>query len=304
MTDIYGFLLARSLRSETCTNQNRTEGPVSSQVDLGCRGGSAVELGLPKSRGPAPATDGTGLSEMTTSVTARTIAIGDIHGCLLALDALLAAIDPQLEDVIVTLGDYVDRGWDSRGVLERLIILADQCNLVPILGNHDDMLLRARYSAHLSAFISMGGIATLASYGASSPPDLNMIPDDHFAFLETCLDYFETETHIFLHATYLPHLPMSQQPGLALRWESLRDCVPGPHHSGKTVIVGHTSQRSGEILDLGHIKCIDTRCYGGGWLTALDVHTGQVWQADRDGRLRKRTMTARARNQVQSLDQV
>lgn len=226
---------------------------------------------------------------MTTSAAARTIAIGDIHGCLLALDAILGAIDPQPEDLIVTLGDYVDRGPDSRGVLERLITLASQCNLVPIMGNHDDVLLQTRNSPHFTAFLSMGGQSTLASYGASSPLDLSTIPDEHFKFLETCVDYFETETHIFLHATYLPHLSMSQQPGLALRWESLRDCIPGPHHSGKTVIVGHTSQKSGEILDLGHIKCIDTRCYGGGWLTALDVHAGRVWQADRDGRLRKRT---------------
>ncbi len=64
---------------------------------------------------------------MTTSTAARTIAIGDIHGCLLALNAILGAIDPQPDDVIVTLGDYVDRGPDSRGVLERLIALAGQC---------------------------------------------------------------------------------------------------------------------------------------------------------------------------------
>jgi serine/threonine protein phosphatase 1 len=225
---------------------------------------------------------------MTSSAAARTIAIGDIHGCLKALDAILGSIDPQPDDMIVTLGDYVDRGPDSRGVVDRLIALADQCSLVPILGNHDDVLLQARYQGHLSSFLSMGGLSTLASYGASSPPDLTLIPDEHYAFLETCVDFFETETHIFLHATYLPHLPMSQQPGLALRWESLRDCIPDPHHSGKTVIVGHTSQKSGEILDLGHIKCIDTRCYGGGWLTALDVHAGWLWQADQDGRLRER----------------
>ncbi len=241
---------------------------------------------------------------MTTSAPARTIAIGDIHGCLLALDAILRAIDPRHEDIIVTLGDYVDRGPDSRGVLERLIALASQCSLVQILGNHDDVLLQARHSAHFRAFLSMGGLTTLTSYGASSPQDLTMIPEEHIAFLETCVDYFETETHIFLHATYLPHLPMTEQPHLALRWESLRDCIPDPHHSGKTVIVGHTSQKSGEILDLGHIKCIDTRCYGGGWLTALDVHGGQVWQADRAGRLRKGTSTASAGSQADSLDQV
>jgi serine/threonine protein phosphatase 1 len=63
--------------------------------------------------------------------------------------------------------------------------------------------------------------------------------------------------------------------------------TPGPHESGKTVIVGHTSQKNGEILDLGHVKCIDTFCCGGGWLTALDVHTHEVWQADREGKMRR-----------------
>jgi serine/threonine protein phosphatase 1 len=52
-------------------------------------------------------------------------------------------------------------------------------------------------------------------------------------------------------------------------------------------VVGHTSQESGEVLDLGFVKCIDTGCWAGGWLTALDVDTGQVWQADNEGRLRR-----------------
>ena len=64
----------------------------------------------------------------------RTIAIGDIHGCSAALDALLEAIRPRREDCIVTLGDYINRGPDSRGVIERLIKLKDRCRLVPLLG--------------------------------------------------------------------------------------------------------------------------------------------------------------------------
>jgi serine/threonine protein phosphatase 1 len=72
-----------------------------------------------------------------------------------------------------------------------------------------------------------------------------------------------------------------------IRWESITDITPGPHDSGKIVIVGHTSQKNGEILDLGHVKCIDTCCYGGGWLTALDVHTDEVWQADLQGNMRR-----------------
>ena len=62
----------------------------------------------------------------------RTIAIGDIHGCSAALDALLYAIQPRREDCIVTLGDYINRGPDSRGVIERLIELKDRCRLVPL----------------------------------------------------------------------------------------------------------------------------------------------------------------------------
>jgi serine/threonine protein phosphatase 1 len=224
---------------------------------------------------------------MTTHPEPRTIAIGDIHGCALALNAVLEAICPRPTDLVVTLGDYVDRGPDSRGVLDRVIQLGRECTLVPILGNHDEMLLQARRGLHPTTWLGVGGLATLSSYGAGTDLDPAIIPDEHIEFLESCVGFYETETHIFLHASYLPHLPMSEQPSLALYWESLRDAIPDPHNSGKTVIAGHTSQRSGEILDLGHLICIDTCCYGGGWLTALEVRSGQVWQADRHGRMRR-----------------
>lgn len=69
----------------------------------------------------------------------RLLAIGDIHGCCRALDALLAAIKPRPEDQIIPLGDYVDRGPASRQVLDRLIHLAERCAVIPILGNHDQI---------------------------------------------------------------------------------------------------------------------------------------------------------------------
>jgi serine/threonine protein phosphatase 1 len=215
----------------------------------------------------------------------RTIAIGDIHGCSAALDALLEAIRPRLDDTIVALGDYINRGPDSKGVIERLIKLSHQCRLVPLLGNHDHMLLAARSGLHTMNWIRMGGLATLQSYGTVF--ELNLIPDDHIKFLKSCLDYYETDTHIFVHANYEPHLPMTEQTAPTLRWKPLRNSIPEPHASGKTVIVGHTSQKSGEILDLGHVKCIDTCCYGRGWLTALDVHAEEVWQAGIEGNMRR-----------------
>lgn len=217
----------------------------------------------------------------------RTIAIGDIHGCSVALDALLNRIKPQPNDTIITLGDYIDRGPDSKGVLDRLIDLARHCRLVPILGNHDQMLLDVRSGTYpIYWFFDIGGTTTLDSYGPGR--DLSLIPEKHYEFLRGCVDYHETETHIFTHANYFPDIPMAEQDGSTLRWESLRDMTPGPHESGKTVILGHTSQKTGEILDLDHLKCIDTFCYGGGWLTALEVRTREVWQVNRDGNPRRR----------------
>jgi serine/threonine protein phosphatase 1 len=217
----------------------------------------------------------------------RIIAIGDIHGCSAALDALIQAIGPRPEDTIVTLGDYINRGPDSRGVLDRLIDLGRRCRLVPLLGNHDQMLLDVRAGRYpIYWLLDIGGIATLDSYGPGR--DLGLIPEAHYEFLGRCLDYFETATHIFVHANYFPDIPMSEQHVGMLRWESLREMTPGPHESGKIVIAGHTSQKTGEILDLGHLVCIDTYCHGGGWLTALEVGTGQVWQTNQRGELRQR----------------
>ena len=216
----------------------------------------------------------------------RTIAIGDIHGCSVAFSALIAAIDPKPDDTIITLGDYVDRGLDSKGVLDQLIALANRCHLVPILGNHDEMMLDASYSESGFAFwTACGGISALDSYGDTG--SLDQIPDSHFLFLLNCVDFFETDTHFFVHASYesnTPFTPFERMDRLALRWQNTAEKVPEPHFSGKIAIVGHTPQA--EILDLGHLICIDTNCCNGGWLTALDVGNGEKWQVDEKGNLR------------------
>ena len=73
----------------------------------------------------------------------RTIAIGDIHGCSAALAALVRAIDPTPADLLVFLGDYIDRGPDSRGVVEQVIALGKRCAVVPLLGSHEETVLAA-----------------------------------------------------------------------------------------------------------------------------------------------------------------
>jgi serine/threonine protein phosphatase 1 len=229
----------------------------------------------------------------------RTIAIGDIHGCLAALDALIEAIAPGPEDTLVTLGDYIDRGPHSRGVLDRLIALSRQCRLIPLLGNHEELLLDAlRDITTLRRWLTLGGTDTLRSYGwVSGGPRRTLadcIPKPHREFLAGCRPYYETRSHLYVHAGFEPDLPLNQQPGLALRWRVTDADTAAPHCSGKVAIVGHTPQVTGEVLDLGFLICIDTNCARGGWLTALETDTRRIWQANRGGRLRTNGAVLRA----------
>ena len=205
----------------------------------------------------------------------RVIAIGDIHGCSVALQSLLEILGPTESDTIVTLGDYVNRGPDSRGVLDQLIDLQRCCRLIPLLGNHDDLLLHNRTSR-----------THLAGMPCIDPDNgLELFDERHFDFLESCDTFFEIDTHFFVHANYDPSLPLDQQDRYMLLWLHL-ESMPRRHRSNKIAIVGHTSQRDGAILDRKHLICIDTFCHGGGWLTAMDVRSGDVWQVDRDGKPR------------------
>jgi len=212
----------------------------------------------------------------------RTIAIGDIHGYAAPLRALLAAIEPRPADTIVAMGDYVDRGPDSRGTLDTLIELGRRCRLAPLLGNHDQLLLQVCEGRDevFADWLAFGGNTTLASYCGR----LENVPAEHLDFLRGCLRYFETPRHFFVHANYLEDKPLAEQPDEVLLWESLRSRQPGPHCSGKTAFVGHTAQKgSVEVLDLGYLVCIDTWVYGEGRLTAVDVESRRQWRGARNG---------------------
>lgn len=229
----------------------------------------------------------------------RLLAIGDIHGCLRSLTALLDAVSPQPDDQIITLGDYVDRGPDSRGVLDTLIALHDAGRLIALRGNHDVMMLEAR-RGRTRNWLACGGKQALASYGFTDEEiqtlkgdtwlyDLDelmaRIPARHWRFLEDdCKPWHETEKHIFVHANLYPDLPLDEQPDYMLYWEKLIE--PCPHVSGKIVVCGHTRQKNGIPLDLGASICIDTSVYDGGWLTCLDVLSGRIWQANELGATR------------------
>ncbi|MBD1922332.1 serine/threonine protein phosphatase [Microcoleus sp. FACHB-831] len=217
----------------------------------------------------------------------RILAIGDIHGCTTAFDTLLAAVNLQPSDRLITLGDYIDRGPDSKGVIERLITLHDTGQLVALRGNHEQMILNVRSRGEEFTWLyGCGRDATLASYSVCGDRGkLADVPDNHWDFLENrCLKWYETDQHFFVHANADPNLPLAIQPDHMLFWDSFENSER--HFSGKTMVCGHTSQKSGLPVNIGHAICIDTWAYGKGWLTCLDVTSGRVWQANQAGEQR------------------
>ncbi|MFO0938296.1 MAG: metallophosphoesterase family protein [Gemmataceae bacterium] len=188
---------------------------------------------------------------------ARILAIGDIHGCLVQFDALVDKIAPTQNDHLILLGDYVDRGPDSAGVISRILKLSKTVRVTCLKGNHEQMMLEAFDSQDkLSDWIRNGGDATLRSY-AGLNSSLRDIPSEHWNFLENQLvDYLESESHIFVHANAYSDLDMCEQPDYMLRWERCDNI--SPHISDKVIVCGHTPQRSGRPLNKGFAICIDT----------------------------------------------
>ena len=211
----------------------------------------------------------------------RLIAVGDIHGHAKALGALVELLGINAEDTLVTLGDYVDRGPDTKEVLDLLIALKRRCQLIPLMGNHEEMMLGAREArSDFNFWVKFGGDAAMDSYGPGRTT--NLIPREHWEFLRSLPSCHEADGHFFAHANYAANQPWNQQSSQVLLWLDLAD-LPGRHYSGKVAVVGHTPQKGGKILDLGYVKCIDTGCGHGGLLTALDVHSGQIWQVTESG---------------------
>lgn len=205
----------------------------------------------------------------------RLLAVGDIHGCLTALELLLERVQPTGDDLLIILGDVVSRGPDTRACLELFMELQETVPLVCLMGNHEEYMLDARDSdIACGSWMYFGGEETLLSYDPEyQRADIENVPDTHWEFIEGFLDYYETDHEIFVHGMVDPDLPLDQQDVEELRWRKFIDVRP--HCSGKQVICGHTSQKSGLPVNLGHSICIDTNAARGGWLTCLDVN-GEV----------------------------
>lgn len=212
---------------------------------------------------------------------ARTFAIGDIHGCDVALETLLAEIAPTSEDRVVILGDVVDRGPNTRRAIDLLLSLQGRCELILLLGNHEEMMLEAFRSRDVFRnWLAVGGREALDSYEM----ELRNVPAEHREFLATGVNYFTTPTEIFVHANLEPGIPVERQGILWLRWQHLTG-MEFPHESGRRVICGHTQQKSGRPFVRNGWVCLDTGAYRGNPLTCLHVETNQCLQATQSGQL-------------------
>ena len=184
------------------------------------------------------------------------------------------------------LGDYIDRGPDSKKVLQFLRKQSSKCNLIKLLGNHEDMLYQILTDemaalCNTEDWLSWGGLQTLQSFDVRRP---NELPKWVLEFLKECLPYYETADCIFAHAGFKPDKPMEEQEHDVLIWDKVFSTFDYPKHvSGKKGFIGHTAQKNGKLLVKDAFTCIDTCCYCGNWLTAINVDTGELIQANPDG---------------------
>lgn len=226
----------------------------------------------------------------------RAYAIGDVHGHLDLLDGLLRQIEEDhrlrggsATPVLVFLGDLIDRGPDSRGVVER--VRAGPLRgfqTVALAGNHEEVLLRLLdgEGGLFRQWLGFGGAECLRSYGAQElaggdlpePEALARlraaIPPDHQAFLRDLGDTFSFGDYLFVHAGIRPGLPLHQQSPTDLRW--IRQPFLGDRRDhGRMIVHGHTISRG--VDEQPNRIGIDTGAYHFGTLTALAVEGGERW---------------------------
>jgi len=215
-------------------------------------------------------------------------AIGDIHGSHTALKTLLDKLTSKgKEHTYIFLGDYVNKGSDSKEVIDYLIRFKENHHCVFLKGNHDILMLNARKGkSEFKDWVQQGGDKTLKSYQAELKNWEKEIPKNHWQFLEDTLPYFKWKDNIFVHAGLDVDKSLKKQSDQVLFWN--KNIKPARYKKNKRVFCGHTLQKSGKIKNFKHTILLDTFAWGGGWLTAMNVESGKYYQTNNKGDLRKR----------------
>lgn len=211
--------------------------------------------------------------------------ISDIHGGSQTFKALISRICPKHDDRVYLLGDYIDRGADSCGVLELIIRMQEAgCDIRPVRGNHDDMLLRNVTGQHddYSAYWMKGwGPETLKSFGIATVGEL---PIRYLNFLEN-LPYVRLEhDFVFVHAALDMRKddPITESDTTGMMWEKIGDI--DPHRlGGRKLVTGHRIRTMPSImasLATNHIE-LDNGAYSDldssiGSLLALNLDTMEL----------------------------
>jgi len=212
----------------------------------------------------------------------KIFAIGDIHGCLWSLEKLLNILPVNWsKDLVVFLGDYIDRGPDPKGVIEKVLELKElyRDKIISLKGNHEWMFERFLKGIDIDIFLYNGGETTLKSYYKNGKLE---IPEDHLNFLKELKLYYETQDYIFVHAGLRPGKKLEEQNEKDLLW--IRESFYFSEYKfPKTVIFGHTPFYTPLILDdrIG----IDTGCVYGGKLTAIELPSKKIYQIDCGGEI-------------------
>ena len=217
----------------------------------------------------------------------RIFAIGDIHGTLAELETLLGFLETERalsqDDLVVFVGDYVDRGPDTSAVISTLIAFRKRFPAAVFLqGNHEDMLLDflGFSGSQGGVYLLNGGGSTLRSYGlpmSMAPREVvNELPNDHVAFLLGLDSYVRVGGYAFVHAGLNPLRPFEGQDGKDLFW--IRDeFIANIHPFGLAVIFGHTPYQN-VLFHLPYKIGIDTGLVYKNMLTCLSITERELLQ--------------------------
>lgn len=201
----------------------------------------------------------------------RIFIIGDVHGCLDMLKALIKKIDwrPQ-RDRLIFLGDYIDRGPESKGVVSLILELQKvspgvQC----LMGNHENAFLEFLNGGDINLFLMNGGTPTLHNYGIRSINEGEFaIPPDHLHFFQRLIPCIELEDYYVVHAGFRPGVEVEKQSLEDMIW--IREpFIFSDYDFGKKVIFGHSPYL--EPLVMENKIGLDTGAVYGNRLTCLEI---------------------------------